>query len=69
MKLNNALILRPKHALWLLVAVLGSAWYIADPQARPLQSQVRGTPAASAALIGIQAVGISSRQALTSHPS
>jgi len=69
MKLNNALILRPKHALWLLVAVLGSVWYIADPQARPLQSQVRGIPTAGTVLLGIHAVGVATRPIPTSHHS
>ena len=35
MKSKHTLILRPKHTLWLVVAVLGSIWYAADPQARP----------------------------------
>lgn len=38
MKAKQAMTLRPKYALWLLVALLGSTWYIADPQARPVQT-------------------------------
>jgi hypothetical protein len=34
MKAKHTPTLRPKHALWLVVAVLVSTWYITDPQAR-----------------------------------
>jgi hypothetical protein len=34
MKSTRTLILRPKHALWLVAALIGSTWYFADPQAR-----------------------------------
>ena len=28
--------MRPKHALWLFVAILWTAWFIVDPEAREL---------------------------------
>jgi hypothetical protein len=28
--------MRPKHALWLFVAILWSAWFFVDPEAREL---------------------------------
>lgn len=42
MKSKYLLRLRPKYALWLLVALLGSTWYVADPQARPGQASREG---------------------------
>lgn len=44
MKSKYALTLRPKHALWLLAALLGSTWYVTDPQARPGHAQPVNTP-------------------------
>ena len=39
MRLKNLFISRPKFALWLLVALLGSGWYVIDPQARPQRTE------------------------------
>jgi hypothetical protein len=44
MKSTRRLTWRPKHTLWLFAALISSAWYLADPQARsrpahPLASQ------------------------------
>jgi len=33
---------RPKYALWLVAAVVSSAWYLADPQARDSHTAIRG---------------------------
>jgi hypothetical protein len=34
MNRKHILVVRPKYALWLIVALLGSTWYVTDPQAR-----------------------------------
>jgi hypothetical protein len=47
--------MRPKHALWLAAALLWSAWYAIDPQARsastsiPAADREPGSPLVSAA--------------------
>jgi hypothetical protein len=39
--------MRPKHFLWILVAILWSAWYVLDPEARLAGSQVQAADRAS----------------------
>jgi hypothetical protein len=34
---------RPKYALWLVAAVVSSAWYLADPQAKDSHTAIRGS--------------------------
>jgi hypothetical protein len=36
--------IRPKYALWLFAALLGTTWYVSDPQARPGQTDPGAAP-------------------------
>lgn len=45
--------MRPKYALWLIVASISSTWYMTDPQAKDSPTMIRAAGAGSGAQVAI----------------